>query len=89
MGVSLRGRTRIGKGTVIDVGCVIVDSTIGDGVLLKPYTVITSSNVGDAAQLGPFTHLRPQSEIEAEVHLGNFVETKNTRVRRGAKRLRP
>ena len=47
--------------------------------------VITSSNVGDTAQLGPFTHLRPQSEIEAEVHLGNFVETKNTRVRRGAK----
>ena len=85
MGVSLRGRTRIGKGTVVDVGCVITDSTIGDGVLLKPYTVITSSSVGDSAQLGPFTHLRPQSEIEAEVHLGNFVETKSTRVRRGAK----
>ncbi len=81
----LRGKTRIGKGTVIDAGCVITDANIGDGVLLKPYTVVSSSNVGDAAQLGPFTHLRPQSEIEAEVHLGNFVETKNTRVRRGAK----
>jgi bifunctional UDP-N-acetylglucosamine pyrophosphorylase/glucosamine-1-phosphate N-acetyltransferase len=85
MGVSLRGHTRIGTGTVVDVGCVITDSTIAEGVLLKPYTVITSSNVGNAAQLGPFTHLRPHSEIEAEVHLGNFVETKSTRVRRGAK----
>ncbi|HEY0465085.1 MAG TPA: bifunctional UDP-N-acetylglucosamine diphosphorylase/glucosamine-1-phosphate N-acetyltransferase GlmU [Polyangiaceae bacterium] len=83
--VVLRGSTRIGKRTVIDAGCVIEDSNIGDGVLLKPYTVINSSSVGDDAQLGPFTHLRPQSEIEAEVHLGNFVETKNTRVRRGAK----
>jgi bifunctional UDP-N-acetylglucosamine pyrophosphorylase / glucosamine-1-phosphate N-acetyltransferase len=83
--VVLRGRTRVGKGTTVDAGCVIEDSTIGDGVLLKPYTVITSSTVGDGAQLGPFTHLRPKSEIEAEVHLGNFVETKNTRVRRGAK----
>jgi len=83
--VVLRGNTRIGKGTFVDAGCVITDSNIGDGVLLKPYTVITASNVGDTAQLGPFTHLRPQSEIEAEVHLGNFVETKNTRVRRGAK----
>ena len=83
--VVLRGNTRIGKGTVIDAGCVVDDSNIGDGVLLKPYTVITSSNVGDTAQLGPFTHLRPNSEIEAEVHLGNFVETKSTRVRRGAK----
>ena len=83
--VVLRGHTRIGKRTVIDAGCVIEDSTIGDGVLLKPYTVVSSSNVGDGAQLGPFTHLRPKSEIEAEAHLGNFVETKNTRVRRGAK----
>ncbi|HKO48350.1 MAG TPA: bifunctional UDP-N-acetylglucosamine diphosphorylase/glucosamine-1-phosphate N-acetyltransferase GlmU [Polyangiaceae bacterium] len=83
--VVLRGNTRIGKSTVIDAGCVIDDSTIGDGVLLKPYTVISSSSGGDAAQLGPFTHLRPKSEIEAEVHLGNFVETKSTRVRRGAK----
>jgi len=83
--VVLRGQTRIGKGTVVDAGCVIEDSSIGDGVLLKPYTVVSSSNVGDGAQLGPFTHLRPKSEIEAEAHLGNFVETKNTRVGRGAK----
>jgi len=83
--VVLRGHTRIGKRTVIDAGCVVEDSTIGEGVLLKPYTVVTSSSVGDGAQLGPFTHLRPHSEIEPEVHLGNFVETKSTRVRRGAK----
>jgi len=83
--VVLRGHTRIGRSTFVDAGCVIDDSNIGDGVRLLPYTVIHSSNVGDAAQLGPFTHLRPKSEIEAEAHLGNFVETKNTRVRRGAK----
>jgi len=83
--VCLRGKTRIGARTVIDVGCVVTDSTIGDGALLKPYTVVTSSTVGDGAQLGPFTHLRPDSQIEADAHLGNFVETKNTRVRRGAK----
>jgi bifunctional UDP-N-acetylglucosamine pyrophosphorylase/glucosamine-1-phosphate N-acetyltransferase len=84
-GVCLRGNTRIGSGTVVDVGSVITDSTIGDGVQVKPYTVISSSNVGDSAQLGPFAHLRPESEIEAEAHIGNFVETKKTRVRRGAK----
>jgi bifunctional UDP-N-acetylglucosamine pyrophosphorylase/glucosamine-1-phosphate N-acetyltransferase len=84
-GVFLRGATRIGAGTVVDTGCVLCDATIGEGALLKPYTVITSSRVGDGAQLGPFTHLRPDSEIEAEVHLGNFVETKNTRMRRGSK----
>ncbi|MEP7048744.1 MAG: bifunctional UDP-N-acetylglucosamine diphosphorylase/glucosamine-1-phosphate N-acetyltransferase GlmU [Pseudomonadota bacterium] len=84
-GACLRGRTRIGARTVVDVGSVITDSNIGDGVMIKPYTVVTSSSVGDGAQLGPFAHLRPESEIEAEAHIGNFVETKKTRVRRGAK----
>ena len=84
-GVCLRGKTRIGAGTLIDVGSVITDSSIGDGVQVKPYTVVTASSVGDGAQLGPFAHLRPESEIEAEAHIGNFVETKKTRVRRGAK----
>ncbi len=84
-GVSLRGQTRIGSRTVVDVGCVIADSSVGEGALIKPYTVITSSNVGHGAQLGPFAHLRPESEIEADAHIGNFVETKKTRVRRGAK----
>jgi bifunctional UDP-N-acetylglucosamine pyrophosphorylase / glucosamine-1-phosphate N-acetyltransferase len=84
-GVCLRGQTRIGARTVVDVGSVITDSVIGDGALVKPYTVVTSSNVGDGAQLGPFAHLRPESEIEADAHIGNFVETKKTRLRRGAK----
>ena len=84
-GVCLRGQTRVGARTVIDVGSVVTDSVIGDGALVKPYTVITSSSVGDGAQLGPFAHLRPESEIEADAHIGNFVETKKTRVRRGAK----
>jgi bifunctional UDP-N-acetylglucosamine pyrophosphorylase / glucosamine-1-phosphate N-acetyltransferase len=84
-GVCLRGQTRIGARTVVDTGSVITDSALGDNVFVKPYTVITSSNVGDGAQLGPFAHLRPESEIEADAHIGNFVETKKTRVRRGAK----
>jgi bifunctional UDP-N-acetylglucosamine pyrophosphorylase/glucosamine-1-phosphate N-acetyltransferase len=84
-GVSLRGATSIGPGTVVDVGSVITDSTLGAGVMVKPYSVITDSRVGDDAQIGPFAHLRPGSQIDEEAHIGNFVETKKTRVRRGAK----
>ncbi|HEY2408772.1 MAG TPA: bifunctional UDP-N-acetylglucosamine diphosphorylase/glucosamine-1-phosphate N-acetyltransferase GlmU [Polyangiaceae bacterium] len=84
-GVVLRGATRIGARTVVDVGSVLSDAAIGDGVLIKPYTVISASRVGDNAQLGPFAHVRPESELDADVHLGNFVETKKTRLRRGAK----
>jgi bifunctional UDP-N-acetylglucosamine pyrophosphorylase/glucosamine-1-phosphate N-acetyltransferase len=84
-GVRLRGATSIGAGTRIDVGSVLTDATLGERVNVKPYSIITSSRVGDAAEIGPFAHLRPDSEIEAEAHVGNFVETKKTRMRRGAK----
>src|SRR5262249_30658780 len=84
-GVELRGKTVIGAGTRIDAGVVIVDSTIGDEVHIKPYCVVTESKVGSRVQLGPWAHLRPGSRLDDEVHVGNFVETKKTRLGRGSK----
>ncbi|MCA9588854.1 MAG: bifunctional UDP-N-acetylglucosamine diphosphorylase/glucosamine-1-phosphate N-acetyltransferase GlmU [Myxococcales bacterium] len=84
-GVVLRGETRIGEGAVVDVGCVLTDVDVGPGVLLRPYTVGQSSVVRAKAQIGPFSHLRPDSDIGEEAHVGNFVETKKTKLERGAK----
>ncbi len=81
----LRGRTRVGSGAVVDVGCVLTNADIGEGVSLKPYSVVTDSIVRARAQIGPFSHLRPESDIGEEAHVGNFVETKKTRLDRGAK----
>lgn len=84
-GVRLRGCTRVGSGSLLDVGSVVEDSVLGAFVTVKPYCVITKSSVGDNVQVGPFAHLRPESVLEEDVRIGNFVETKNTTVRRGAK----
>ncbi|AKT39257.1 bifunctional UDP-N-acetylglucosamine diphosphorylase/glucosamine-1-phosphate N-acetyltransferase GlmU [Chondromyces crocatus] len=84
-GVVLRGATRIGAGAHIDVGSVLTDVVVAAGAVLKPYTVAQRSSIGEKAQIGPFSHLRPDSEIHDEAHIGNFVETKKTVVRRGAK----
>jgi bifunctional UDP-N-acetylglucosamine pyrophosphorylase/glucosamine-1-phosphate N-acetyltransferase len=46
---------------------------------------VTDSIVRAHAQIGPFSHLRPESDIGEEAHVGNFVETKKTRLDRGAK----
>jgi bifunctional UDP-N-acetylglucosamine pyrophosphorylase/glucosamine-1-phosphate N-acetyltransferase len=67
------------------VGSVIENSSIGADTKVLPYCVISSSSVGQKVQLGPFAHLRPDSVIEDEAKIGNFVETKKTRMRRGAK----
>ncbi len=84
-GVTLRGATRVGSGAFVDVGCVLTDVTVAAGARLQPYTIGTKSSIGDRAQIGPFSHLRPESVIEEDAHVGNFVETKKTTLRKGAK----
>lgn len=84
-GVRLRGKSVVGARSLIDVGSVVTDTTIGEDVMIKPYCVLTESTIKSRVQLGPFAHLRPNSVLEEESHIGNFVETKNSLVKRGAK----
>jgi len=81
----LRGTTKVGAGAVVDVGCVLTNAEVGEGVVLKPYSVLTDSIVRARAQIGPFSHLRPESDVGEEAHIGNFVETKKTKLEKGAK----
>jgi len=83
--VHLRGACRIASGAYIDTGCVLRNVTVAAGAKLLPYTIATDSSIGERAQLGPFSHLRPGSELGPETHIGNFVETKKTRIGRGSK----
>jgi bifunctional UDP-N-acetylglucosamine pyrophosphorylase/glucosamine-1-phosphate N-acetyltransferase len=83
--VQVLGKTRIGADCRIRSFSVIRDSQIADSVLVRPGCIIDQSNVAAGAQLGPYAHLRPGSEIGEGAHVGNFVETKKTRMGRGAK----
>jgi len=84
-GVVLRGATKVGEGAVVDVGSVLTNAIVGPGVVIKPYSVLTDSRVGQRAQIGPFSHLRPDSDIGEDAHVGNFVETKKTQMAKGSK----
>jgi bifunctional UDP-N-acetylglucosamine pyrophosphorylase / glucosamine-1-phosphate N-acetyltransferase len=84
-GVYLEGRTRIGTGCEIHSGVRIVDSTVDDGVVINNFCVIVESHVASGARIGPFSHLRPQSDVGEQAHVGNFVELKKTSLGRGAK----
>jgi bifunctional UDP-N-acetylglucosamine pyrophosphorylase/glucosamine-1-phosphate N-acetyltransferase len=84
-GASLTGAVTVGAGTLVGQGCVLTDCRVGAGVQIRPYCVIHGSEVGPGCQVGPFAHLREGSLLEAGVHLGNFVETKKTTLRSGAK----
>jgi bifunctional UDP-N-acetylglucosamine pyrophosphorylase/glucosamine-1-phosphate N-acetyltransferase len=83
--VQLRGRTKIGADSTVRSYSVIENCTLGNDVLVRQGCVLTDSQVEDGARIGPFAHLRPGSEIGPDVHVGNFVETKKARLRKGAK----
>jgi bifunctional UDP-N-acetylglucosamine pyrophosphorylase/glucosamine-1-phosphate N-acetyltransferase len=84
-GAVLRGSTHIERGATVDVGCVLTNVHVAAGAIVKPYSVATDSRIGPRAQVGPFAHLRPESDLGEEAHIGNFVETKKTKLGRGAK----
>lgn len=83
--VQVLGRTRIGSDCRIRSFSIISDSQIADNVLVRPGCIIDQSSVAAGAQLGPYAHLRPGSEIGEGAHVGNFVETKKTKLGRGSK----
>lgn len=81
----LLGKTRVGTKCLIRSFSVIENCTLGDNVLIQQSCVLTESTVADGAKIGPFAHLRPESEIGENAHVGNFVETKKAKLGKGAK----
>lgn len=83
--VHLRGRCVIASGARIDVGAVLTDVVVHEGAEVLPYTVATESVIGELASVGPFTHLRPDTELGRKSKVGNFSETKKTKLGEGSK----
>jgi bifunctional UDP-N-acetylglucosamine pyrophosphorylase/glucosamine-1-phosphate N-acetyltransferase len=83
--VQILGKTRIGGDCRIRSYTVISNSVIGDDVLIRPACVLDEARVMKGAILGPYSNLRPGSEIGEGAHVGNFVETKKTRLGKGSK----
>ena len=83
--VQLLGKTKIGTDCRIRSYSVVSDSMLGNGVLLRHGSIVDQSKVADGALLGPYCHLRPGSDIGDGAHIGNFVETKKTKLGKGSK----
>jgi len=83
--VQIYGNTRIGSNCLIRSFSVIQDSYIADNVTIRPGSILDSAEIGSGAVIGPYSHLRPGSQIAEGAHVGNFVETKKTRLGKGSK----
>lgn len=83
------GAVSLGDGVRIGAHCVVANAQIAAGAVIHPFTHIDGEKlgvtVGEGALIGPFARLRPGAELGAEVHIGNFVEVKNSTLAAGAK----
>lgn len=83
--VIIEGKVVLGDHVSIGTGCVLKDVTIGDRSEISPYTVMEKSELKRHTTIGPFARLRPGNVLEDEVHIGNFVEVKNSHIEEGTK----
>ena len=85
VGCVFEGSVTLGDNVKIGAHCVIRDTAIDAGAVIQPFTHMESARVGAGAIVGPFARLRPGADLGPEVHIGNFVEVKNSTLAKGAK----
>jgi len=80
VGCIFEGRVELGDGATVGANCVLVDARIAAGAVIKPFCHIDGAVVGPTSMIGPYARLRPGTELGEDVHIGNFVEIKNSQV---------
>ncbi len=83
--VVFEGRVTLGDRVRIGPNCVLRDCEIANDAVIHPNCVIEQASVGAGSLIGPFARLRPGAKLADDVHIGNFVEVKNSSMATGAK----
>ena len=83
--VIFEGEVSLGDNVRIGANCVLKNCSLGEGAIIRPHSIIEDAVIGQRVQVGPFARIRPGSELADDVHIGNFVEVKNSRFDQGAK----
>jgi bifunctional UDP-N-acetylglucosamine pyrophosphorylase / glucosamine-1-phosphate N-acetyltransferase len=74
------GRVRLGEGVRIGANCVVRNCAIERNTEVLPFSHLEDAQVGERCRVGPFARLRPGAQLAEEVHVGNFVEIKASRL---------
>lgn len=78
VGCVFEGKVELADGVTISANCVIKNARIAKGTLIKAFCHIEDCVIGEAAEIGPYARLRPGTTLADHVHIGNFVEVKNS-----------
>jgi bifunctional UDP-N-acetylglucosamine pyrophosphorylase/glucosamine-1-phosphate N-acetyltransferase len=79
------GRVRLGDGVRVGANCLVRNCAIGHETEVLAFSHLEDSEIGERCRIGPFARLRPGARLAEEVHIGNFVEVKASRLGAGSK----
>jgi bifunctional UDP-N-acetylglucosamine pyrophosphorylase/glucosamine-1-phosphate N-acetyltransferase len=85
IGCVFEGCVTLAAGTKVGPYCIIRNSVIGKSVTIHPYSHIDGAQVGANSLIGPYARLRPGANLANDVHIGNFVEVKNSKIAANSK----
>ena len=85
VGCVFEGYVTLAAGTKVGPYCIIRNSVIGKGVTIHPYSHLDDAKVGVNSLIGPYARLRPGTDLANDVHIGNFVEVKNSKIAANSK----
>ena len=79
------GHVQLGDGVQVGANCVLRNASVAAGTRIDAFTLIDDAQIGEANRLGPFSRIRPGTTLARDVHVGNFVEIKNSQIDEGSK----
>ena len=85
VGCVFEGEVRLGKNVTIEANVIIKDSVIKDGSTIRAFSHIEGGSIGSQNEIGPYARIRPGTESQAQVKIGNFVEVKAVTIGTGSK----
>lgn len=85
VGCIFEGEVSLGNNVTVGAYCVIKNSVISAGTQIAPYSHIEDAHIGGNCRIGPYARIRPGTRLHDEVHIGNFVEVKNSEIAQHSK----
>jgi bifunctional UDP-N-acetylglucosamine pyrophosphorylase/glucosamine-1-phosphate N-acetyltransferase len=85
IGCIFEGDVQLGNGVQVGAYSVIRNGRIAANTRIAPYSHIDDAEIGEACHIGPYARIRPGTRLQRDVHIGNFVEVKNSEIADGTK----
>jgi len=79
------GTVRLGDSVRVDAHCILKNVTVAAGSIIHPFSLIEDSEIGENCKIGPYARIRPGTRLAKKVHIGNFVEVKNSQIAAASK----